>query len=172
MRGFNDRQHIFLTGNIFLLGEDGNLKELSEEPYDSEELLQRLLAQYPNLLAGDQITPEEPRRWLLVTREAAVPGDESGGARWYLDHLFLDQEGIPTLVEVKRSSDTRIRREVVGQLLDYAANARQYWPVDRIHTLYEARCEKEGIEPEMDGDGAARGVRPAPNWRTTAASLP
>jgi len=49
-----------MTGNIFLLGEDGNLKELREEPYDSEELLQRLLALYPNLLAGDQITPEEP----------------------------------------------------------------------------------------------------------------
>jgi len=30
-----------MTGNIFLLGEDGNLKELREEPYDSEELLQR-----------------------------------------------------------------------------------------------------------------------------------
>jgi hypothetical protein len=26
-----------MTGNIFLLGEDGNLKELREEPYDSEE---------------------------------------------------------------------------------------------------------------------------------------
>jgi hypothetical protein len=29
---------------------------------------------------------------------------------------------VPTLLEVKRSSDTRIRREVVGQMLDYAAN--------------------------------------------------
>lgn len=37
-----------------------------------------------------------------------------------MDHLFVDQDAIPTLVEVKRSSDTRIRREVVGQLLEYS----------------------------------------------------
>jgi hypothetical protein len=35
---------------------------------------------------------------------------------------------VPTLVEVKRSDDTRIRREVVGQMLDYAANGVVYWP--------------------------------------------
>ena len=55
-----------------------------------------------------------------------------GGNRWSLDHLFLDQEGIPTLVEVKRGTDTRIRREVVGQMLDYAANAIVYWPVEEL----------------------------------------
>jgi hypothetical protein len=37
--------------------------------------------------------------------------------------LFLDQDGIPTLVEVKRGSNAQVRREVVGQLLDYAAIA-------------------------------------------------
>ncbi len=33
------------------------------------------------------------------------------------------------MVRVKRR-DTRIRREVVGQMLEYAANAVTYWPVD------------------------------------------
>ena len=33
----------------------------------------------------------------------------------------LDQDAIPTLVKVERSSDTRVRCEVVGQMLDYAA---------------------------------------------------
>ena len=40
--------------------------------------------------------------------------------RWSLDHLFVSRTGIPVLIEVKRASDTRLRREVVGQLLDYA----------------------------------------------------
>jgi len=40
----------------------------------------------------------------------------------------LDQDAIPTIVEVKRSTDTRIRREVVGQMLGYAANAVVYCP--------------------------------------------
>ncbi|MCA9438970.1 MAG: hypothetical protein KC978_24510, partial [Candidatus Omnitrophica bacterium] len=50
---------------------------------------------------------------------------------------FLDQDGIPTLVEVKRSTDTRIRREVVGQMLDYAANAVVYWSVEKIQSELE-----------------------------------
>ena len=51
--------------------------------------------------------------------------------------MFLDQDAIPTIVEVKRSTDTRIRREVVGQMLDYAANAVVYWPVDRLCARFE-----------------------------------
>jgi hypothetical protein len=82
------------------------------------------------LLAGNQIDIEKPRKWLLVSREAALPSEENGSDRWSVDHLFLDQDAVPTLVEVKRSSDTRIRREVVGQMLDYAANAVVYWPVE------------------------------------------
>ena len=54
-----------------------------------------------------------------------------------------------TLIEVKRSTDTRIRREVVGQMLDYAANAVSYWSVDTIKSLYEVRCEKESVDFEQ-----------------------
>lgn len=121
---------------------------MEEAAYDAEKTLQELLAKYPDLLAGEQINVEEPRRWLLITREMAVPGDEDGAARWSLDHLFLDQDAVPTLVEVKRSSDTRIRREVVGQMLDYAANAVAYWPVDKIRARFEARCETDKTIPE------------------------
>jgi hypothetical protein len=55
---------------------------------------------------------------VLVGREAALPDDHDAAARWSVDHLFLDQDAVPTLGEVKRSSDTQIRREVVGQMLD------------------------------------------------------
>lgn len=97
----------------------GQLVELTEQAYDSEALLQKLLSDYPSLLAGDQIDSVTPRRWLLIKPEMEVPSEEDGYGRWFIDHLFLDQDGIPTLVEVKRSSDTRLRREVVGQMLDY-----------------------------------------------------
>ena len=82
---------------------------MDEALYDSEFLLQELLAKYPDLLAGEQINCDVPRRWLLVTREMSIPGEEDGSGRWSVDHLFLDQEGIPTLIEVKRSTDTRIQ---------------------------------------------------------------
>jgi hypothetical protein len=135
---------------IYLIQYGGGLVEMRESPYDSEALLQKLLAQYPNLLAGDQIDAASPRRWLLVTREMTVPGEEDGAGRWSLDHLFLDQDAIPTLVEVKRSSDTRIRREVVGQMLDYAANAVVYWPVEEIRAKFEATCSARQVDPDAE----------------------
>lgn len=136
-----------MSGKIYLLQEDDTLQSLSEQPYSSEDLLQTLLEKYPDLLAGDQIDESEPRRWLLVSREVGVPSEEGGYDQWSLDHLFLDQDGIPTLVEVKRSSDTRIRREVVGQMLDYAANAVVYWPVETIRAKFETECELRGQDP-------------------------
>jgi hypothetical protein len=137
-----------MSGGIFLIKDDETLVEMSEEKYDSEDLLQGLLEKYPNLLAGDQIDSETPRRWLLISREFGVPDSDGSGGRWSIDHLFLDQDGIPTLVEVKRSSDTRIRREVVGQMLDYAANAIVYWPVETLVSKLESRCEHISENPE------------------------
>ena len=90
-----------MSGGIFLLSGE-QLVEMREHAYDSEDLLQALLAKYPNLLAGDQLAGS-PRRWLLVKREVGVPDRETGGSRWSLDHLFIDQGAVPTLVEVKRS---------------------------------------------------------------------
>ncbi len=137
-----------MSGGIFVIQDDGQFVELAEQGYDSEDLLQSLLENYPNLLAGDQIDPIRPRRWLLVSREVGMSSDEVDVGR--IDHLFLDQDGVPTLVEVKRSSDTRIRREVVGQMLDYAANAVVHWPVERIRAHYETRCETMNLVPEEE----------------------
>ncbi|WP_455537798.1 hypothetical protein [Terrisporobacter sp.] len=61
---------------------------------------------------------------------------------------------MPTFIEVKRSTDTRVRREVVAQMLDYAANAKEYWSVSDIRKIYEKQnknlCNdleiEEGIE--------------------------
>jgi hypothetical protein len=76
-----------------------------------------------------------------------VADREGGAGRWSIDHLFLDQDAIPTLIEVKRSSDTRIRREVVGQMLDYAANGVRYWAADQLQALFEKSCARAGTEP-------------------------
>lgn len=139
-----------MAGRVFHLNENGNATPLEEHPYDAEKTLQELLAQHPDLMAGEQIDSTAPRRWLLITREMAVPGDDDAGGKWSLDHLFLDQDGIPTLVEVKRSTNTDIRRKVVGQMLDYAANAVAYWPVEQIRAKYEARCQAAGIDPDEE----------------------
>lgn len=148
-----------MNAGIYLVKGDDQLVRMDEQPYDSEDLLQELLAKYPNLLAGDQMDSARPRRWLLIKREAELASEEDGSSRWSVDHLFLDQGGIPTIVEVKRSSDTRIRREVVGQMLDYAANAVVYWPIEKIRAMFESHCGEAGENHERElanflaGDG-------------------
>src|SRR4051794_38651223 len=134
-----------MASGIFLIGNDGGLVDMRESVYESEDIFQELLAKYPALIAGDLINAVAPRRWLLVTREIGLP-DEGGADRWSVDHLFLDQDGIPTIVEVKRSTDTRIRREVVGQMLEYAANAVVYWPAASLRTQFEERCRIDELD--------------------------
>jgi hypothetical protein len=132
---------------IFLRRDEGELVRLHGELYESEDQLQELLGANPELLLGETADPGRPFKYLLVRREAGVPEAGGGSDRWFLDHLFLDAEGVPTLVEVKRSSDSRIRREVVGQMLDYAANILAYWPPGRMRDEFEARCSDAGVEP-------------------------
>lgn len=136
-----------MASGVFLIQEDGSLIEMEEQQVPNENYLQELLAKYPNLLAGNQIDDADPRKWLLISREAGLPGEENGADRWSVDHLFLDQDAIPTLVEVKRSCDTRIRREVVGQMLDYAANAVVYWSIEEIRAKFEATCTAGNVDP-------------------------
>lgn len=117
---------------IFLVNQEKKLTPMEETPYVIENDLQTFLAAYPDLLPGDQINPEAPRRWVLVAREMGVPDKEDGSGRWSADHLFLDQDGIPTFVECKLSSNPESRREVVAQMLDYAANGTKYWSIPYV----------------------------------------
>jgi hypothetical protein len=133
---------------IFVVQPDGKLVELGEEPYKAEDLLQQRLAEYPALLVSGDDESEGGKNYVLVRREAKLPTDRAGPDRWSVDHLFLDEEGIPTLVEVKRGTNTQIRREVVGQMFDYAANAVAYWPTERIRAEFEANCEQQGVDPD------------------------
>ena len=161
-----------MAGGIYIIQDSGHLIEMTERAYDSEALLQELLAKYPALLAGDQIDAMAPRRWILVSRELPVPDEDSGPGRWSIDHLFLDQDAIPTLVEVKRSTDTRLRREVVGQMLDYAANGVVYWPVETIQARFDARCASEG-RASADALAEAFGADTVPDefWQRVKTNL-
>jgi len=134
---------------IYLIKDDGNGKSVRLEAteYGTEDEFQTLLERFPELLAGEQIDRDNPRRWLLIAREIGIADREGATARWALDHLFVDQDGIPTLVEVKRQSDTRLRREVIGQVLEYAANAAKWWPASFLEEQFEKTWRAEGRTP-------------------------
>lgn len=154
---------------VFLFTDDDTLVEMNETLYNTEGDLQHILAKYPKLLFPGN---DDPVPLLLVRREAGIPGDEDEGDSFSLDHLFLDHDGVPTLVEVKRSTDTRIRRKVVGQMLDYAANAVAYWSVDRLKGMFDATWEREGRDPEtVLADFIGEGEDPDTFWETVKTNL-
>jgi hypothetical protein len=151
---------------IYLINGKQQAVPMKPMEYAEEKEFQSLLEQFPELLAGEQIDRDSPRRWLHVAREIGVPDADAASARWQLDHLFVDQDAIPTLVEVKRQSDTRLRREVVGQVLDYAANANRFWSADYLAEQFRKTCQLRNADPDETlltflGPG---GVEPVQFW--------
>lgn len=141
---------------------------MTETPYDSEDVLQALIAQHPEMLADENAGQGQ---LLLVRREAGVNDQADAGGRWSLDHLYVDSNGIPTLVEVKRSSDTRSRREVVAQMLDYAANAKTSFNPERMAAWLEDDTQARGTTA-AEALSETLGVEdPDAFWTTVATNL-
>ncbi|MEV6506764.1 hypothetical protein AB0M61_11640 [Streptomyces sp. NPDC051642] len=152
---------------VFVLGEE--LQALERAEFETEAEFQELLARHPRVLDFGSLADGRPLRLMLVAREMGVPTSTESAPAYWLDHLFVDADGVPTLVEVKRATDTRIRREVVGQMLDYAANAARYWPAALLQYSFEDTCAKDGRSleeayAELLGD---QGDRSAEEFWTT-----
>lgn len=119
---------------LFLVKPDVGLVRMTPSAPETEDELQELIAKYPELIGdGDG-------ELLLIQREQGVPDEADAADRWSVDHLFVTRSAIPVLVEVKRAVDTRLRREVVGQILDYAANGIAFWPTGTIARQFEDGC--------------------------------
>ena len=136
-----------MAERIYARSGKSGLEPLEEEAFSTEDELQALIAEHPELLDGKQIRPDDPRRWVLVTREKGIAETADAGTRWVIDHLIVDQDSVPTLAEVKRGSNPEIRRTVVGQMLEYAAHA-QTWRVDELRRAFEESCSARGLDPD------------------------
>lgn len=119
---------------------NGQLTAMKPSAPESEDVMQLLVADYPEIISDDD------GALLLIKREQPI-GDGEGNGRWSLDHLFVTQEGVPVLVELKRAVDSRLRREVVGQMLDYAANATAHWKAGTIADSFESTTLASGRDP-------------------------
>lgn len=134
---------------IYMMTSDGNIQEMSRIHCINEDLeLQSILEKNPDLLPGDQINPDDARRWLVIKREMPVPDPSTGSNRWSIDFFFVDQDAMPTFVECKRYNDTRARREVVGQMLEYAANGHHYWSKEEMRDYAEQSASASGTTLE------------------------
>ncbi|SCW76249.1 hypothetical protein SAMN02927924_02676 [Sphingobium faniae] len=129
---------------IYTVDGDGTLTAMRPSVPRDEDYMQMLVARHPELIADDD------GALLLIRREQPIADREDGSGRWSLDHLFVTRSGIPVLVELKRAVDTRLRREVVGQMLDYAANGTAYWQGGRIAESFAATMAEADIDADAE----------------------
>jgi hypothetical protein len=129
---------------IYTVDAAGTLTAMRPSEPRSEDFMQKLVAVHPELIA------DQDGALLLIRREQPIADREDGGGRWSLDHLFVTRSGVPVLVELKRAVDTRLRREVVGQMLDYAANGTAYWQGGRIAESFTATMIEQGRDPDAE----------------------
>ena len=122
---------------IYIVDTAGTLTAMRPSEPRSEDFMQ-LVAAHPELIT------DRDGALLLIRREHPIADRDEGGGRWSLDHLFVTQSGVPVLVELKRAVDTRLRREVIGQMLDYAANGTAYWQGGRIAESFAATMTEQG----------------------------
>lgn len=150
---------------IFTETNDGKLVAMRPAAPPNEDSLQELIGRFPEVISGDGDA------LLLVQREKSVPDQIDGSARWSLDHLFVTRGGVPVLVEVKRAVDTRIRREVIGQLLDYAANGVAYWRPGTLAEAFAQQCSISALDPELELARFLNGEDPDQFWAQVDANL-
>ena len=137
-----------MAERIYVRRRDGGLEGLQEETFGVEDDLQKLIAEHPEVIDGEQIRPDDARRWILIAREKGIAETSDTGARWSLDHLIIDQDARPTLVEAKLRDNSDIHRKIVGQMLEYAAHAAETWTADELRRAFEESERVRGRDPD------------------------
>lgn len=124
---------------LFRITDTHGTEQVPSAPSTSEaDHLHKLIEHNLDLLPGEQIDPDDPVRWLLIKSEVPVEDPESGVQRWSLDLLLADQWAKPALVECKLVKNAEIRKEMIGQAIEYAANAQHYWDAESLKRYAEA----------------------------------
>ena len=93
-----------------------------------EEWLQKLLQNSPQLLPVAEID--------AIYAPLVCIGREVATAAGYIDNLYISPKGYITIVETKLWRNPEARREVVGQIIDYAKELKQF-SYERLDKLFE-----------------------------------
>jgi len=115
---------------LFLPTNSREVKKISAEPYEKEEILQDLIENHPELL------PLSFGRIITLAREYPI-------ASGSIDLLCIDNESKIYIIETKlrKNSD---RRQAIAQLIDYAAQLSK----ESFETFQEKIAQIRGISLE------------------------
>ena len=114
--------------SIIIQDPNGDSRVLDSKQFAYEEVLQRNIADLPALLPLGTVSDE------LVSHLAIGAEWPAGGGR--ADIVLIGSDGILTVVETKLSRNPEARREVIAQLLEYAAYLSEW-------TIYEIQQRAE-----------------------------
>jgi hypothetical protein len=122
---------------INVLCNDGELARAYDQGHRPDALSDVLTTKYSSLFSQKQTDPAAPPQWVLVPWGIGGPEHPRLAHRFFDAHLFLDQDGTPTLVCVKRHTDPRLGREAMVEMLDFAADVLARWPVEAMRASFE-----------------------------------
>lgn len=128
---------------MLLAGPDcaGTLLEtvpLMKPPFD-EATVQSLLAMNPDLLPTEEVDPSYSRLHLL--------GMEVGTHAGPIDIVYATEAGHLALVETKLWKNPQARREVVGQIIDYAKDL-SYWSFQDLDAAVRKSVQPDGQQSQ------------------------
>lgn len=98
----------------------------------NEEWLQNALEQAPSILPTAEIAPIFAPL-VCIAREVRLKTDDNNSGR--IDNLYISKHGHLVIVETKLWNNPEARREVVGQILDYAKEVKD-WDYDKLNAIY------------------------------------
>jgi hypothetical protein len=117
---------------------------VSPRKFSSEEELELILQDCPQLLCDDSGPPQEKAPGIaFVARQVNLP--EAGR----LDLLFVSNDGLPIAVEVKHVRNAQARREILAQAVDYVSSLTAM-TVDELDQLVDGRLEKALYQLTLD----------------------
>ena len=122
-----------------LLIDGKRVTPLNKTRFTEEGKLQDYLEQYPNLIPLGDIV-EGASDLLCIGREV-VAGSGS------IDLLCTDKDGLLTIIETKLRRNPESRREVVGQIVEYASYVCQ-WSADDIYRIANGYFLKSNKAPK------------------------
>jgi len=109
-----------------LVIEGDKATPLDKIKFIEEGKLQDYLEKYPSLIPLGEIV-EGASDLLCIGREVgAGPGA--------MDLVFIDKDGLLTIVETKLVKNPEIRREVIGQIIEYASYVSR-WAADDVYRI-------------------------------------
>ena len=128
------------TPHVVFDGPDGtratSLDRLPLMHGKDEAWLQGILDLYPSLLPAEAIDERVETPLVSLGQEIGTPAGP-------IDNLFISQNGYLVVVETKLWRNAEARRKVVAQVLDYAAQVRQ-WGYADLERIWRASGRATG----------------------------